>query len=133
MVGYGGDSDLFLKQVCFVLSVNVVSISSAEVTGAKLVLSMCGWTLGRKGGTKTCFYHVSVNFDRTYSFFWQKFCCWSSSVLRIENLIKSYRYPWKWFYQNELGVIKWDKSCFVCSTEKHWRLGRKCNARTVSF
>lgn len=85
VVGYGGDSDLFLKQVCFVLSVNCNYISSAEVTGAKLVLSMGDWTLGRRGGTKTCFYHVSVNFDRTYCFFWQKFCWWSSSLLRIEK------------------------------------------------
>lgn len=43
----------------------VVNISSAEVTGAKLVLSMGRWILGRRGGTKTCFYHMSVNFDRT--------------------------------------------------------------------
>lgn len=61
-------TDLVLKQVCSAVSA-VVNISSTEVTGAKLVLSMCSWSLGRRGGTKTCFYHVSVNFDRnTVSF-----------------------------------------------------------------
>lgn len=110
-----------------------VNISSSEMIGAKLVLLVCNGTPGRMGGTETCFYYVSVNFDRTYCFFWQKFCCWSSSELRIENLIKSYHCPWKWLFQNEVRGRRWDKACFVCSAGKHQRLGRKFDARTVSF
>lgn len=107
-----------------------VNISSSEMIGAKFVLLVCNGTPGRMGGTETCFYYVSVNFDRTYCFFWQKFCCWSSSVLRIENLIKSYHCPWKWLFQNEVRGRRWDKACFVCSAGKHQRLGRESDART---
>lgn len=110
-----------------------VNISSSEMIGAKFVLLVCNGTPGRMGGTETCFYYVSVNFDRTYCFFWQKFCCWSSSVLRIENLVKSYHCPWKWLFQNEVRGRRWDKACFVCSAGKHQRLGREFDARTVSF
>lgn len=43
-------------------------------------------------------------------------------------------YPWKWSFQNELGGgIRWDKACSVCWADKHWRLGRKLNARAVTF
>lgn len=68
-----------------------------------------------EGGKEQSLYHGPVNTDRTYCFIWQKFLSGNLSlVLRIENLIMTYPYPWKCSFQNELGEIRWDKGCSVC-------------------
>lgn len=124
----------FYRLLCILMSVTGINISLSELTGARAFNCWCiVELLGVGEGTEACFYHVSVNIDRTYCFVWWKFLCRGSQcVLRIENLIMN-PYLWKWSFQNEVGGVRWHKTCSLCWADKHWRLGRKLNARDVTF
>lgn len=87
------------------------------MTGARTVHCWYVVQLLREGeGTEACFFtmYLLTLIEHTVSFGRNSFAGDLSMVLRIENLIMNYPYPWKWSFQNELGGIRWDKGYSVC-------------------